>query len=33
MVGGVKGEDGWTDGQAKNNLPLQLLRSWGITMH
>ena len=21
--------DGWTDEQAKTNLPLQLLRSWG----
>ena len=26
-VGG--GVDGWTDEQARSNLPLQLLRSWG----
>ena len=27
------GVDGWTDEEAQTNLPLQLLRSWGITMH
>ena len=25
--------DGWTEEQSETNLPLQLLQSWGITMH
>ena len=29
-VGGSRGIDGWTDKQAKINLPLQLLRSRGL---
>ena len=28
-----RGGDGWTDEQPQTNLPLQLLRSRGITMH
>ena len=32
-VWGVRGVDGRTDEQAQTNLPLQLLRSWGITMY
>ena len=31
--GGGGGVDGRTDEQAQTNLPLQLLRSCGITMH
>ena len=31
---GVRGGvDEWTDEEARTNLPLQLLRSWGITMN